>query len=109
MQLTTRILSWNPDFYTIWNIRRLILIRGILNKGSPLSDEAACLENRKIYVQELGLFMQLIRKNPKSYWLWNHRRWCLETMPDPDWNAELALVDKLLTMDARNCKKLLIV
>lgn len=48
--------------------------------------------------------MQVIRINPKSYWLWNHRVWCLQTMPDPDWKAELGLVEKMLAMDARNCK-----
>ncbi|CAO3597828.1 unnamed protein product [Absidia cylindrospora] len=58
--------------------------------------------DQKVYLQELDLFMQLIRMNPKSYWLWNHRRWCLESMPQPSWKGELKLVDKMLTMDARN-------
>lgn len=81
----------------------MILQRGILESGESLSEEAIA-KNRSIYVDELQFFMQLIRINPKSYWLWNHRRWCLESMPNPDWMAELGLVEKLLAMDARNCK-----
>ncbi|KAL0090241.1 hypothetical protein J3Q64DRAFT_1728964 [Phycomyces blakesleeanus] len=101
LTVTTQILYTNPDYYTIWNIRRLILINGILD--STKNPTQTILEkNRTIYMNELGLFMQLIRINPKSYWLWNHRRWCLETMPKPDWNGELKLVVKMLTMDARN-------
>jgi hypothetical protein len=90
--LTTQIVQWNPDFYTIWNYRRTILLNGILDQDSSW------------FEKDLGFFMQLVRINPKSYWLWNHRIWCLETMPNPDWKAELGLVEKMLTMDARNCK-----
>ncbi|KAF7721153.1 hypothetical protein EC973_005360 [Apophysomyces ossiformis] len=91
--MTTRILSTNPDYYTVWNWRRLILIEGILKTAD---------EKRSVFVKELQLFMQLIHLNPKSYWLWNHRCWCLRTMPEPDWTGELRLVDKMLGMDARN-------
>ncbi|KAI9323573.1 hypothetical protein BX666DRAFT_2016764 [Dichotomocladium elegans] len=92
--LTTRILQQNPDYYTIWNIRRRCLVgmHGNDNKAIP----------RATFQSELQFFMLLTRINPKSYWLWNHRRWCLETMPEPDWVAELGLVEKLLAMDARN-------
>jgi geranylgeranyl transferase type-2 subunit alpha len=96
--LTTRIVNWNPEFYTIWNYRRDILLNFVLQPGQEE-------ENQKVFKEELLLFMQLIRMNPKSYWLWNHRFWCLQNMPKPDWNAELGLVDKMLSMDARNCKQ----
>ncbi|KAI8142547.1 hypothetical protein BJV82DRAFT_540049 [Fennellomyces sp. T-0311] len=100
LKLTTRILEMNPDYYTIWNIRRNVLLRGIFKPNAETQE--AIDENRSIYKKELDLFMQLIRINPKSYWMWNHRRWCLETMPRPDWMAELGLVEKLLALDARN-------
>ncbi|KAI7903509.1 uncharacterized protein BX663DRAFT_485656 [Cokeromyces recurvatus] len=93
--LTTQILQWNPDFYTIWNYRRIVLIEHILK---DLNEE----EKQKVYNKELMLFLQLIKINPKSYWLWNHRFWCLQHMPTPNWKAELGLVDKMLTFDARN-------
>jgi geranylgeranyl transferase type-2 subunit alpha len=95
--LTTQIVQWNPDFYTIWNYRRVLLLEHVLK---DLDEES----QQKIYIKELMLFLQLIKINPKSYWLWNHRIWCLQHMPKPDWQAELGLVDKMLTMDARNCK-----
>ncbi|KAG1176673.1 hypothetical protein G6F70_003372 [Rhizopus microsporus] len=93
--LTTKIVNWNPDFYTIWNYRRQVLLNSILK---PDEEE----ENQKVFQKELMLFMQLIKLNPKSYWLWNHRFWCLQNMPHPDWDNELALVDKMLSLDARN-------
>jgi geranylgeranyl transferase type-2 subunit alpha len=46
------------------------------------------------------------------YWIWNHRRWCLENIPDgPDdskewkkdaWDGELYVVEKMLDADSRN-------
>ncbi|ORZ00995.1 hypothetical protein BCR43DRAFT_486185 [Syncephalastrum racemosum] len=93
--LTTRLLEMNPDFYTVWNHRRTILLHTSLDTAD--SDAKQAILNK-----ELSLFMTLIRINPKSYWLWNHRMWCLVTMPFANWNGELDLVDKLLAMDARN-------
>ncbi|KAI9360977.1 hypothetical protein BD770DRAFT_408803 [Pilaira anomala] len=91
--LTTKILQWNPDYYTIWNYRRILILDQIKNEPE---------KEKKSYQNELVFFLQLIKMNPKSYWLWNHRIWCLQNMPNPDWDAELLLVDKMLTMDARN-------
>ncbi|CAG8465807.1 2506_t:CDS:10, partial [Scutellospora calospora] len=93
--LTTKILSQNPDFYTIWNFRRLILLNEI---SSDSSEE----EKQQKFYSELLFLQEVFRLNPKSYWIFNHRRWCLDTMPDPDWKSELDLVCKMLDMDARN-------
>ncbi|KAK4513235.1 phospholipid:diacylglycerol acyltransferase [Mucor velutinosus] len=94
-KLTSQLVEWNLDYYTIWNYRRILLQECIL-KGLDAE------EQQKVYNKELMLFLQLIKKNPKSYWMWNHRIWCLQNMPKPDWQAELGLVEKMLTMDARN-------
>lgn len=96
-KLTSQLVDWNLDFYTIWNYRRILLQEFIL-KGLDTD------EQQQVYNKELMLFLQLIKKNPKSYWMWNHRIWCLQNMPKPNWQAELGLVDKMLTMDARNCR-----
>lgn len=63
--------------------------------------------------------MSALKSHPKVYWIWNHRRWCLEHMPDgpgqdgdPDfqgwkqaaWDTELFVVEKMLDADSRNCK-----
>ena len=64
--------------------------------------------------------MAALREHPKVYWIWNHRRWCLENVPDgpevdgapslqwrkANWNKELAVIEKMLDADARNCKPL---
>lgn len=57
-----------------------------------------------IYTNELEFVQDNLRLNPKSYFMWNHRRWCLENMSKPSWDKELGMVGKFLEMDARNCK-----
>ncbi|RUP47789.1 hypothetical protein BC936DRAFT_145327 [Jimgerdemannia flammicorona] len=101
LNITTRILHQNPDFYTVWNFRRLILREGVL-KDARISYVRSADAIQVSLKSELDFFMQIITINPKSYWMWNHRRWCLETIPKPAWERELALVDKMLDMDARN-------
>jgi len=55
-----------------------------------------------------------LKANPKVYWIWNHRRWCLENVPDGpeeecdgwkqgNWDRELLVVEKMLEADSRNC------
>ena len=58
--------------------------------------------------------MAYLQIHPKVYWIWNHRKWCLENVPPgPDegeewrcgfWKGELAVVEALLDSDARNCQ-----
>ena len=59
-----------------------------------------------------------LKGHPKVYWIWNHRRWCLEQTPDvpggegcdphgwrvKNWKEELFVVEKMLDVDARNCE-----
>jgi len=61
--------------------------------------------------------MVALKSKPKVYWIWNHRRWCLEKVPNGPgeegdsavgwkksaWDQELYVVEKLLDADARNC------
>ncbi|KAF0456294.1 rab geranylgeranyltransferase alpha subunit [Gigaspora margarita] len=93
--LTTKILSQNPDFYTIWNFRRSILL-------NEISEDCSEEEKQQKFSSELLFLQEVFRHNPKSYWIFNHRQWCLDTMPNPDWKSELDLVSKMLDMDARN-------
>ena len=70
-------------------------------------------------MDELGMTMSALKAHPKVYWIWNHRRWCLEHIPygpgkesDDDytgwkqsaWSRELAVAEKMLDADARNCE-----
>lgn len=67
---------------------------------------------------ELSLTTTALKAHPKVYWVWNHRRWCLENVPDgpgeeesadrygwkqANWDKELFVVEKMLDADARNC------
>ncbi|GFZ50587.1 hypothetical protein JCM24511_08345 [Saitozyma sp. JCM 24511] len=71
---TTELLDLNPEFYTIWNYRRHILLRGLFPGASP-EDIVARLTS------ELRLTTAYLQIHPKVYWIWNHRKWCLENVP----------------------------
>ena len=103
---TTTLLSLNPDYYSVWNYRREILLRRFAEAGA---DGAAV--RMQLLAEDLMLTQESMRTHPKVYWLWNHRRWCLEMLPPADeahggaaakWRKELALVDVMLGMDPRN-------
>lgn len=63
---------------------------------------------------DLRLTMAYLRVHPKVYWIWTHRKWCLENVPlGPEgsegwrnefWKNEIMLVEKLLEADPRNCE-----
>ncbi|KAI0313624.1 rab-protein geranylgeranyltransferase [Amylostereum chailletii] len=113
--LTTRMLSSsperisNPEFYTIWNYRRNILLNGIFPSSSPQ-------EINDLVSNDLSMTTVALKAHPKVYWIWNHRRWCLENVPeggdngDPqgwrkaNWEREMFIVEKMLDADSRNCK-----
>ncbi|KAA8571575.1 hypothetical protein EYC84_001573 [Monilinia fructicola] len=40
LELTSKLLSKNPEYYTIWNIRRRLLIYGLFSKSSESSSES---------------------------------------------------------------------
>ncbi|APA12315.1 hypothetical protein sscle_09g070850 [Sclerotinia sclerotiorum 1980 UF-70] len=43
LELTSKLLSKNPEYYTIWNIRRRLLIYGLFSKSSESSLESQSL------------------------------------------------------------------
>jgi len=58
----------------------------------------------KIYERELHFLEQCLRMNPKCYSTWHQRCWIMDKMETPDWKQELALCNKFLEYDERNCK-----
>lgn len=72
-----------------------------------------------LFNSDLAFTFAALRKHPKTYTIWNHRRWCLECIPDfpqnpssdvnvdnwrqEAWTQEIFIVEKLLDNDARNC------
>ncbi|SMR50624.1 unnamed protein product [Zymoseptoria tritici ST99CH_1E4] len=125
LQLTSKLLSANPEYYTIWNYRRLILedvfAKELETKADSVEegDAAAAQEaglttaQREIALlvkEDLQFLVPLLKQYPKCYWIWNHRSWLLATATKhvpphgtlPLWQAELGLVSKMLSLDSRN-------
>uniref|UniRef100_A0A673B370 Geranylgeranyl transferase type-2 subunit alpha n=1 Tax=Sphaeramia orbicularis TaxID=375764 RepID=A0A673B370_9TELE len=94
LQLTQQLLSSNPDFATLWNYRREILMH-----LETVKDED---EVQKIYEAELFFLESCLKVNPKSYGSWHHRGWVSARLPRPDWARELSLCDRCLSLDDRN-------
>uniref|UniRef100_A0A3Q1ILL2 Geranylgeranyl transferase type-2 subunit alpha n=1 Tax=Anabas testudineus TaxID=64144 RepID=A0A3Q1ILL2_ANATE len=94
LQLTQQLLSSNPDFATLWNYRREILMHLETVKDKD--------EVQKIYETELSFLESCLKMNPKSYGSWHHRYWVSARLPQPDWARELSLCDRCLSLDDRN-------
>ncbi|BEI83252.1 hypothetical protein CcaverHIS002_0311200 [Cutaneotrichosporon cavernicola] len=105
LEKTNKLLDLNPEFYTVWNYRRHILTRGLFPSSTD-EEIVGLLE------ADLRLTMAYLRVHPKVYWIWTHRKWCLENVPrgpgdsegwrNEFWKKEIGLVEKLLDADARN-------
>lgn len=95
LAVTERILSVNPDYYSVWNFRK----RFILQTTKSMDDNKVI---HGMYAKDIHFTTACLKRQPKSYWVWHHRKWCLQNMPEPTWEHELKLLDKMLDMDARN-------
>jgi len=111
---TSKLLQTNPEYYTIWNHRRLILqhLFSKNNERRELEDE----DSRNVPLiaelisNDLDFLLPLLRQFPKCYWIWKYRQWLLDeaTRLLPVWDAlgfwqrELGLVGKMLSLDNRN-------
>lgn len=91
--ITTQILEKCPDIASLWNFRREYLLLEV--KLNPETE---------IFNKELDFTVVCLKANPKSYCIWHHRSWCLETSAHPDWQNEVNLCTKFLNMDERNCE-----
>lgn len=93
---TTTLLSINPEFNAVWNYRRDIFIYLISNDPTKKAG---------LLGEDLDMIKAMMKQYPKCYWIWNHRRWCLEELSQDhlaNWAYELELVLKVLEMDSRN-------
>ncbi|GAB7337108.1 hypothetical protein MBLNU457_g2506t2 [Dothideomycetes sp. NU457] len=120
--LTAKLLTQNPEYYTIWNYRRLLLqdvfAQSLSNPedgeqehaSRPAGFTPAQQEIALLLKEELAFLTPLQRQWPKCYWIWNHRAWLLqqasEHLPTSAstelWKQELGLVSKMLSYDSRN-------
>lgn len=98
---TSKLLILNPEFYTIWNYRREIL----LHLYKP-NDQVVDIDTyAQILTDDLQFVLSQLKKYPKCYWIWNHRSWCLFELVEIDrvnWAYEFGVVSKLLELDQRN-------
>lgn len=100
------ILLANGDIQTLWNMRRKSIEQFENNKESFNEERMV-----KYYADEMAITEQCLKKNPKSYSCWHHRRWCLtrsnelgygEKNNQLSWKFELMLCSKFLESDERN-------
>jgi len=111
---TSKLLQTNPEYYTIWNHRRLILkhLFDKNNGGHNMDDEDSrnVLLVAELISSDLDFLLPLLRQFPKCYWIWKYRQWLLDEatrlLPVSDargyWQRELGLVGKMLSLDSRN-------
>jgi len=106
-------LELNPEFYTVWNIRRRCLLASIIAKPADPStpyDDKSVAKNTQTLSQELALTTQHLRRVPKCYWIWSYRMWTLEqviailprSLARAQWQSEFDRTGKMLALDQRN-------
>ena len=118
IELTSSLLRINPDFYSMWNYRRHMLIHHYQDKYG-LQQELSTIEEgrlskldttsntsdsdiiKQIANTEFDLTKDAIMKNPKSYCAWYHRQWIVQRFQYST-DGELSLCNKLLSIDGRN-------
>jgi geranylgeranyl transferase type-2 subunit alpha len=121
MAVTARLLEINPEVLTAWNFRREAIV-----SRSPvaLTDRASDTVEPFPLTEELVLTERCLRKHPKSYPSWHHRKWVVRRLTEKDRNEnenravsvasaaptasgavlrkELRLSQELLDVDDRN-------
>lgn len=91
LKTTAAVLMSNPDISTLWNIRKEAVMT-MLN-GT---------ENDPLLKKETELTVSCLAKNPKSYGAWHHRCWSMLKMKQANWDYEMMLCNKYLSLDERN-------
>ena len=103
LKLTAKMAMVNPDFYSLWNYRREIIMHKLSNVDQQdAGAKQELLEN--MCREELVLTADALQKrNPKCYYAWHQRKWivCFDCV---DLSQELTLCDEFLARDERNCK-----
>ena len=80
MAVTARLLEINPEVLTAWNFRREAIV---FAGRAPNEHRTNNLERTHSHsfaptlADELALTERCLRKHPKSYPAWHHRKWCV--------------------------------
>ena len=101
LKATAKMAAVNPDFYTLWNFRRDILTR-LLVQHDEEDDDNYAQRVTEISTVELNLTeTALTKRNPKCYYAWHHRKWIVG-LGFCNLRAELSLCARFLERDERN-------
>ncbi|KAL4817585.1 hypothetical protein BDW67DRAFT_31330 [Aspergillus spinulosporus] len=110
LQKLSELLKKNPEYYTMWNYRRRVLLHEFSQAGPEHSSETNIDRITTLIQTDLQFLIPLLRSFPKCYWIWNYRLWLLDeakrllpkAIARKVWQQELALVGKMLNLDSRN-------
>mmetsp|Transcript_21422 Transcript_21422/g.65438 ORF Transcript_21422/g.65438 Transcript_21422/m.65438 type:complete len:345 (-) Transcript_21422:44-1078(-) len=108
VDLGAQLLRVNPDAYSAWNHRReMLFARTTAAAGETEGGGAggAWELAADVAAGELRLTAEALRRQPKSYPAWHHRRWVLERLAGDRETAfaeELRLCAVFLDADERN-------
>lgn len=74
LSLTKKLLEIQPEMVTCWNKRKASFCRRV--------SESVALEDviNNVAKEELNVSEQGLRRNPKSYCAWEHRRWVIDCL-----------------------------
>ncbi|KIW06500.1 uncharacterized protein PV09_02935 [Verruconis gallopava] len=113
LDLISQLLKKNPEYYTIWNHRRLVLLHHFDTTATATAEKPS--QNAETSIEDtirndLVFIVPLLIQYPKCYWIWNYRQWLLEeaekrlekSVARKFWEEELGLIGKMLTRDERN-------
>jgi geranylgeranyl transferase type-2 subunit alpha len=100
LELSGQMLRKNPDYYSLWNFRREILISNNANIGLAIKMDTKINSEGGMTIaeKELRLSQEAIIKNPKSYGAWYHRVWIIDRF-EVDISSEIG--EKLLCYELR--------
>ncbi|KAK6500947.1 Rab geranylgeranyltransferase [Arthrobotrys conoides] len=112
LSTTTSLLTQNPEFNTIWNFRRRIILHLLSIPSDQSTTKPSDDSDTKLSLlsSELSFLFPLLQKFPKCYWIWNYRVFILQTSSTTLrlqtalnlWKSEMGLVNKMLSRDSRN-------
>lgn len=119
LELSARLVDLNAEMPTAWAFRRRVLLNH--DQSSALAQHLSKKKKNPVRLtdllrrelpnvlkDDLKFTLNALRRNPKTYAVWEHRKWVLQHFPEPErttlYRHELALVDGFLKADARNCE-----
>lgn len=103
MALTGKLLVLNPDVSTAWNFRRDLLWQKLHQTPKGEGRQSAV---KSLWHGENQLTTASLRRNPKSYGAWMHRKWMLVALGEDgssqSADAEVEMTQAGLKLDSRN-------